>query len=313
MDPANNSKDISKLLAVGSSEDVLGEVLEILKRISVDFNTAPLADIFNATRRLYSGDFAGYRACNTGYHDFRHAIEAFLAMSRLIHGAVLDNQFFSERQMITALIAAILHDVGYIQEEFDSRGTGAKHKTDHEQRSMDFLSRHGFKFGLSAEEIASGRIMILCTDMDTDIRTVAFPSPQIELLGKMLGAADLLSQLAEQTYLEKLLYLYYECQEAGVGDYENEVDVLRKAIDFYGVFEARLKTDLGGVDRFLQLHFESRWGINQNLYHEAINKHKNYLLTILNIPDADPRDYLKHGDIVKKVSEIYHKSTLKHS
>ena len=147
--------------------------------------------------------------------------------------------------------------------------------------------------------------------MDTDISAVAFPSPQIELLGKMLGAADLMSQLAEQTYLEKLLYLYYECKEAGVGDYESEVDILQKAVNFYDVFEARLKTDLGGVDRFMKLHFVSKWGINQNLYREAINKHKHYLLTILNIPDADPRDYLKHGDIVKKVREIYHKNTPK--
>jgi hypothetical protein len=310
MDPVTPSKDISKLLAVGSSEDILGEVLEILKRISSDFNTGPIADIFDATRRIYGGDFAGYRACNTGYHDFRHAIEAFLAMSRLIHGAVLDNQSFSERQMITALIAAILHDVGYIQEESDTRGTGAKHKADHEQRGMDFLSRHGSKFGLSAEEIASGRMIILCTDMDTDISTVAFASPQIELLGKMLGAADLMSQLAEQTYLEKLLYLYYECKEAGAGDYESEVDALRKAVNFYDVFEARLRTDLSGVDRFMKLHFESKWGINQNLYHEAINKHKNYLLAILNIPDADPRDYLKHGNIVKKVHQIHQKTHL---
>jgi hypothetical protein len=144
--------------------------------------------------------------------------------------------------------------------------------------------------------------------MDTDISTVAFSSPQIELLGKMLGAADLMSQLAEQTYLEKLLYLYYECKEAGAGDYESEVDTLRKAVNFYDVFEARLRTDLSGVDRFMKLHFESKWGINQNLYHEAINKHKNYLLTILNIPDADPRDYLKHGNIVKKVHQIHQKT-----
>ena len=312
MDPTTNSKDISKLLAVGSSEDVLNEVLEILKRISSDFNTEPISNVFDAVERLYRGDFAGYRACNTGYHDFRHAIEACLAMSRLIHGAVLDNESFSERQIITALIAAILHDVGYIQEANDTRGTGAKHKADHEQRSMDFLSRHGFQFGLSDEEIAAGRAIILCTDMDTDITTIAFSSPQIELLGKLLGTADLMAQLAEQTYLEKLLYLYYECKEAGVGDYESEVDILRKAVNFYDVFEARLMTTLGGVDRFMQLHFASKWGINQNLYHEAIYKQKDYLLKILKIPDADPRDYLKQGDIVKKVRETYHKNTPQH-
>jgi hypothetical protein len=242
----------------------------------------------------------------------RHAIEAFLAMSRLIHGAVLDGESFSERQIIIALIAAILHDVGYIQEENDTRGTGAKYKADHEQRSMDFLSRHGFEFGLSAEEIDAGRAIILCTDMDTDITMIAFPSPQIELLGKLLGTADLMAQLAEQTYLKKLLYLYYECKEAGVGNYESEVDILRKSVNFYDVFGERLRTTLGGVDRCMQLHFASKWGINQNLYHEAINKQKDFLFKILKIPDADPRDYLKQGDIVKKVHETFHESTAKH-
>jgi len=312
MNPTPNSKDIYRLLAVGSSEEVLSEVLEILKRISSDFNTGPITNVFDVVKSLYGGNFPGYKACNTGYHDLRHAIEAFLAMSRLIHGAVLDNESFSERQIITALVAAILHDVGYIQEESDTRGTGAKHKADHEQRSMDFLSRHGFEFGLSAEEIAAGRMIILCTDMDTDIKTIAFPSPEIELLGKLLGTADLMAQLAEQTYLEKLLYLYYECKEAGENDFESEVDILRKAVDFYDFFEARLRNVLGGVDRFMQLHFASKWGINQNLYHEAINKQKNYLLKILKIPDADPRDYLKHSDIVKKVRETYHNNTPEH-
>ena len=312
MDPTTNSKDISTLLAIGSSEEVLSEVLEILRLISSDFNTEPVRNVFDAVERLYSGNFPGYRACNTGYHDFRHAIEAFLAMSRLIHGAVLDNVSISERQIITALIAAILHDAGYIQEKSDTQGTGAKHKADHEQRSMDFLSRHGFEFGLSAEEIAAGRVIILCTDMDTDITTIAFPSPQIELMGKLLGAADLMAQLAERKYLEKLLYLYYECKEAGVGDYESELDILRKAVNFYDFFEERLRTTLGGVDRFMQLHFASKWGINMNLYHEVIHKQKDYLLKILKIPDADPRDYLKQGGIVRKIRETYHKNTPKH-
>jgi len=307
MNPTSNSKDIYRLLAIGSSEEILSEVLEILKRISSDFNTEPIRKVFDAVERLYGGDFPGYKACNTGYHDFRHAIEAFLAMSRLIHGAVLDNESFSERQIITALIAAILHYVGYIQEESDTRGTGAKYKADHEQRSMDFLSRYGFEFGLSDAEIAAGRMIILCTDMDTDIATIAFPSPQIELLGKLLGTGDLMAQLAERTYLEKLLYLYYECKEAGVGDYDSEVDILRKAINFYDFFEARLRTTLGGVDRFMRLHFASKWDINQNLYHEAINNQKDFLLKILKIPDADPRDYLKQDGIVKKVRETYHK------
>ncbi len=312
MNPTTNSKDISTLLAVGSPEAVLNEVLEILRMISSDFDTAPVRNVYEAAERLYSGNFSGYRACNTGYHDFRHAVESFLAMSRLIHGAVLDSASIAERQIVTALMAAIFHDAGYIQQSSDTRGTGAKHKSDHEQRSMDFLSRHGFEFGLSAEEITAGRMIILCTDMDADITTIAFPSAQIALLGKLLGTADLMAQLAERGYLEKLLYLYDECKEAGVGDYESEVDIIRKAVYFYDVFNRRLKTTLGGVDRYLQLHFASRWGIDKNLYHEAINKHKKYLVKLLKIPDLDPRIYLRRGGIVKKSRQNLHNNTAKH-
>lgn len=312
MDLKTNTKNITTLLAVGSSKDVCNEVLEILRLISSDFNTVPVRNIFDVADRLYSGNFPGYRACNTGYHDFRHAIETALALSRLIHGAVLDNESLSERQIITSLIAAILHDAGYIQEESDIQGTGAKYKATHEQRSIEFLSAHGFEFGLSEEEIAAGSMMILCTDMDIDIATIGFLSPQIKLLGKLLGTADLTAQLAERVYLEKLLHLYHECKEAGVGDYESELDMLNKAVNFYDFFEERLKTVLGGLDRFLQLHFASRWGIPKNLYREAIYKQKDYLVKILNIPDADPRDYLKQDGITKKIRETYHNNKSEH-
>ncbi len=312
MDITANSKGISKRFSFDSSDEVLHEVLEILGLISSDLNTEPVRDVFDAAERLYNGDFPGYSACNTGYHDFRHAMDTLLAMARLVHGAVLADNSFSERQIITALTAAILHDTGYIQEQSDTQGTGAKYKANHEQRGMDFLSRHGFEFGLSGEEIEAGRSIILCTDMDIDISTISFSSARIELLCKMLGTADLMAQLAGRRYLEKLLYLYYECEEAGIGDYKNEVDILHKAIDFYDFFYERLKNPLDGVDRFMRLHFASRWGIDKNLYREMIDRQKNYLLKILKLPHADPRDCLRRDGIVKKIRENYPENMNKH-
>ena len=307
MDIKVNSTDISKHFYFDSSDEVLREVLEIIRLISSGFNTKSVCEVFDATECLYKGNFPGYSACNTGYHDFRHAIDTFLAMARLIHGAVLAKNFFSERQIITALTAAILHDAGYIQEKSDNQGTGAKYKINHEQRSMAFLSRHGFEFGLSAEEIAACNSIILCTDMNADISAISFSSTRIELLGKMLGTADLMAQLAERRYLEKLLYLYHEYKEAGIGDYENEVDILHKAADFYEFYYDRLRTTLDGVDRFMQLHFASRWGIYQDLYDEMIDRQKNYLFKILKVPHKDPREYLRRDGIVKKLREQYAK------
>ena len=312
MNRTASAQDLSKLFPVDAPENVLNEVLEILRRISPDLDTAPVCNAFKATQRLYHGNFPGYRACNTGYHDFRHACEAFLAMSRLIHGAVLRNESFSESQITSALVATLLHDAGYIQEKSDTRGTGAKYKATHEQRSMDFLSRCGFELGLSDAQIAAGRLIIRCTDMAADITAIDFPSPQIELLGKLLGTGDLMSQLAERTYLEKLLYLYYECKEAGVDEYKSELDILYKAIHFYDFFDKRLRTALGGVDRFMRPHFAARWGIDCNLYHEAIQRQRDYLTKILKIPDADPRDYLRRGGIVQKIRETYHQNKSNH-
>jgi hypothetical protein len=308
MNRTASAQDLSKLFPVDAAENVVDEVLEILRRISPDLVTAPVCNAFEAAQRLYQGNFPGYKACNTGYHDFRHASEAFLAMSRLIHGAILRNESFSESEITTALVATLLHDAGYIQEKSDTRGTGAKYKAIHEQRSMDFLSRHGFELGLSEAQIDAGRLIILCTDMDADISAIDFPSPQIEMLGKLLGTGDLMSQLAERTYLEKLLYLYYECKEAGVDEYKNELDILYKAIHFYDFFEKRLRTTLGGVDRFMRPHFASRWGIDRDLYHEAIQRQRDYLTKVLKIPDADPRDYLRRGGIIKNIRETYHQN-----
>jgi len=300
-----NRYNVTKLFQPETAEAVLHEVLVIVKLISANFNTDPVSDVFNAANRLYEGKYPGYRACNTDYHDFPHVSAVFLAMARMIHGAVLDNMTFTERQVVLGLAAAILHDAGYIQEESDRGGTGAKYTASHVQRSMDFVSRHGGQFGLSRRESATCRDIIICTDLAIDIKTISFPNPKIKLLGKMLGTADLLAQLADRLYLEKLLLLYHEYKEAGVGDYESELDVLKNAVEFYDYFEKRLKTTLDVTDRFMRSHFASRWNIQKNLYHEVITRQKNYLLKILKIPHSDPRDFLKRGGIVAHVRKKY--------
>jgi hypothetical protein len=226
-------------------------------------------------------------------------------MARLIHGAMIEDAVFTERQITQSLISALFHDAGYIQEEHDREGTGSKYTADHVQRSMDFILNHCVELGLSDEEVEACRNMILCTDLAVDISSIDFPSPKIEILSKMLGTGDLLAQMADRTYLEKLLFLYHEFKEAKVGGYEGEVDLLRKTVGFYDFISQRLQKTLDATDRFMTSHFASRWDIQTNLYHEAIEKQKNYLHQILGIPDSDPRDSLKRGEIVHRVRKKY--------
>ena len=296
-----NDIQLYNLIPMDSPQDVLDEAIVILDLISPDFDTAPVTSAFNMVVNLFSGKYPGYRACNTEYHDLRHTIDTFLAMVRLIHVAVLDDETFTNHHITLGLIAALLHDAGYIQEEHDTDGTGSKHAANHVRRSMDFLERHGSELGLSYDEITAGRAIILCTDLAVDISTIVFTSDKVELLGKMLGSADILAQMADRIYLEKLLFLYYEFKEAGVGDYLGEVDLLRKTVAFYDFISQRLKTTLDETDRFMGPHFTSRWGIHANLYHVAITKQKNYLKQILKNQNSDPRDHLRRGGIVDKL------------
>ena len=206
------------------------------------------------------------------------------------------------------LITALLHDAGYIQEKHDKEGTGAKYTVHHEHRSAHLLERFGSEFGLSEEELAMGRMMILGTDINIDLSTLTFPSDQVQLLCQMLTASDLMAQMADRSYLEKLLFLYHEFKEANVSGYESEIDLLKKTVAFYQLVEKRLETILDKADRFMTSHFVSRWNIHSNLYEEAMERQKNYLQQILNIPDSDPREQLRRGGIVEKVREKYKKS-----
>ncbi|MCJ7596595.1 MAG: hypothetical protein MUO52_17660 [Desulfobacterales bacterium] len=293
------------LVDIYSPKAVLEEVQVILRLISSGFDIAPITSTFNMVVRVFEGDHSEYRACNTYYHDLRHTTDAFLAMARLIHGAYINGKSFNERHIIIALISALFHDTGYIQEKHDTEGTGAKHSLYHVERSADFLKRHGAEHGLSEKEIAQGCSLILCTDLSTEISSLPFTSSTIEFLGRMMNAADLIGQMSDRTYLEKLLFLYHEYKEGNVGSYESEVDLLRKTVDFYVFIDQRLHPVIDQVDRFMISHLTSRWGIHTNLFAKAVEGQRSYLKEILAIPDSDPREHLYRYAIVDEVRGIY--------
>jgi len=300
-----NDKQLSDLLYMRSSKAILEEVLGILEMLRPVPEPEPVITAFNTVVRLYEGRYPGYRACNTAYHDLQHTTETFLAMARLVHGALLNGRKISERNISLGLVAALFHDTGYIQEAHDTEGTGAKYTVSHKERSADLLARYGSDKGFSGMEIAACRAMILCTDIGIDISVMTFPSAQIELLARLLMASDLMAQMADRIYLEKLLFLYHEFKEANVGDFASELHLLENTVGFFEFITKRLQKVLDELDRFMTSHFLARWNVGANLYQEAIKKNKHYLAQILTTADSDPRDHLRRGGIVRRVREQY--------
>jgi hypothetical protein len=300
-----DTRQLSTLVAMDSPEAVHDEVLHILRLINTGFDTAPVSRAFSFTVDLYDGKLQEYKACNTHYHNLRHITDTYLAMARLLHGALLSSEDFSDREIFLGLTGALMHDSGMIQESCDIEGTGAKYTEEHVQISMDFVSKHAATLGLIAQEIADLRDMILGTDLMVDFASINFSSIRIQLLGKILATADLIAQMADRAYLEKLLFLYHEFREAGVGNFKNEVDFLQQTLNFFAISTKRFNETLDNSCRHMAPHFKARWGINENLYIHSLENQRKFLEKILANKKTSIYQELKRSDIVRMVRQKY--------
>jgi hypothetical protein len=167
--------------------------------------------------------------------------------------------------------------VGYIQLASETRGTGAQFAQVHIARGIVFMRGYLNNRGFSNYDYRKCRAAILCTDLNRPIATIAFETQSNTRMGKMLATADLIGQTADRCYLEKLRFLYQEFREAGIKLYRSELELLEDSLVFNEQMKGRLAKDLDGVDHYLTGHFQSRWGIGKNLYHESINNNLRYL------------------------------------
>jgi hypothetical protein len=195
------------------------------------------------------------------------------------------------------LIAALLHDTGYIREEGDDQGSGAQYTKVHVDRSAAFTRREAAALGLDPE--AADRIarMILGTDLARPWEKLVFQDEDERLGAEILAAADIIGQMADRAYLEKLLFLYYEFKEAGIGGYDTAFDILKKTAGFYESTKLRLDGPLGRVSSRAREHFLARYDIDRDLYREAIDRQMSYLEGILADDSANFRTKLKRLDL----------------
>jgi len=278
-------------------KDVFKEVKEIILLVLPDFNFDLFTNVYDDIVNLFKGEFFGYRKCNTGYHDLRHTEGCVLEMARIIHGASLNSNNFHEKDINLGLISATMHDTGYIQTADDDDGTGGKFTIVHIDRSIEFMMKYLLKRGFSSDDYQYCKNCLKCTGMDVKVADIHFLSPENELMGKILGTADLIGQMSDPLYLEKLPILFEEFQEADVKTYENEFEFLKKTPDFWEFTQDRFVTELGSVDRYLRDHFRVRWGVDRDLDRESIEKNINDLKYILEHHPTDYHRYLQRQEV----------------
>lgn len=292
------------LINPASAAGVYDEVHRIVIAICPGQDLSPLAYLFRDIQRLFAGLYPGYRASNTKYHDLEHTCAVFLAAARLLHGMWSEGEPVGRREILLTLSACLFHDTGLIQDAGDSEGTGAKHTIGHEQRSIDFMRTYFEAKGWKADDADDCAAMIECTIMSRSPGKVHFRDEQTAVCGRVVGSADLLAQMADRAYLEKLLLLYEEFVEAGIRDYSSPIDLLEKTEDFYrNVILVRLQNELGGVSRFMIPHFRRRWNLEEDLYAESIENNISYLNEVLRRPNRPFRDILRRAGILGRACD----------
>ena len=294
-------KKLSDILYTSSNAATLAEISETARMVAADFDLNRFRSVYDDVAAIYQGHCPGYKACNTDYHDLDHVLQVTLATARIAHGAHLAGRLLDRSDLLLLLVLAILHDTGYIQPSFDEQGTGAKHTLMHVDRSIDFAKNYLTRIGFDKDAVQACTVIIKATDISVRIDEIPFLREKWELLAKIMATGDIIAQMADRVYLEKLLFLYGEFAEGRVPGFDSELDLLKKTIGFYNFALKRMDHDLGGFRKHLKRHFEIRWGIDEDLYQKSVDANIKYLTFLLAEHKENYRGMLQRGSIVKKL------------
>jgi hypothetical protein len=302
MDPVRNKLFITDLIKMDFPQSVYEEVRDLVSLVYADYDFTWLNNVFKDVVNLYNGNYPGYRQCTTPYHDLKHMTDVLLALASLIHGAHASGVSFRERHVTLALIAILLHETGYIQRDDDTSGTGGKYTLVRLERSIQFLDQYFADNGYDTKDCDICRSFIRCTDKDVSLVDMQFVSKGEETLAKMVATAEIIGQIADRTYLEKLLFLFQELSEVHVLGFRTELDLLENTLESYRRAQYRMENDLGDVKIYFAKHFRERWEIDYDMYGDAIENNLSYLGHLLENHRNDYRDRLQRGGLLKRLA-----------
>jgi hypothetical protein len=282
-----NENDVANRVNVEDPAQVRDSVVALFSARYPGADFTPLRRGFNDFTALFSGCYPGYLACDTLYHDMRHSLDMTLALARLVDGhdrvAGAAEQLGPRRAMVGVLIA-LLHDSGYLKRSSEAEvDNGAVFTKVHVSRSADFIASYLPKVGFAEEAQLASRLVHF-TGYEMDVDDIRVDDLRDRTVGCMVGAADLIGQMSDRMYLEKVHSFLYEefvwgqiAREVVDGRevvrYTSADDLIIKTPGFYEyVARSRIEKKLGGVDRYAEAHFGGA-----SLYQTEIERNMNFL------------------------------------
>ncbi len=290
MEIRRNNYDVSNSVDTTDPGAVRQEVGRIFQALYPDVSLQLIDRSFADVTRLFHGEYPGYHACDTSYHNLQHTLDVTLAMARLMDGyerARNRPEPIGSRLFGFGIIAALLHDIGYLRHVNDTRhDNGAEYTLRHVSRSARFIEHYMQRIGMS-DLAPAARQIVHFTGYEREVERIKVPSLMFRMLGNMLGTADIIAQMADRCYLEKCRdRLFPEFVAGGLAardenDSRHSVvfrsveELLLKTPMFYRTATVRLNEKLGATYDYAENHFGGR-----NLYLEEIGKNIRYATEI---------------------------------
>jgi hypothetical protein len=283
-----NENDVTNRVDVENPTVVRDAVCATLAARYPGADLSPLTVAFEDVGRLFLGRFPGYEACDTLYHDMRHTLDMTLAMTRLVDGhdrVCGEADQLGPRRAMLGILIALLHDSGYLKRKSEaSVENGAIFTKVHVSRSADLLAAYLPQLGLGEDAQAASRL-VHYTGYEMPIEDIPVRNEKDQLLGCMVGTADLIGQMSDRMYLEKVRrFLYDEFVWAKIAReelpdgreivrYASAEDLIIKTPGFYEyVARDRINKKLDSADRYAEAHFGG-----ENLYQQAIDSNMQFL------------------------------------
>jgi hypothetical protein len=275
-------QQVTKIFESGITSDPGDEIFALVALIQPDFNLSLLRKIHHDVARFFAGTYPGFRASNTPYHDLNHTYSVVLATARLLHGLSCSSQEISVEVIEQALYSAYFHDIGLLAQTSEQEQSGAIYIQNHEERSIVVMTQYLAGNNCSDILIQECSFVIRYTNISLNPEDIAFSRQESRLAGYVLGSADILAQMADRNYLERLPFLFQELKEGGMQSHDSVVALMQGTIFFYhNIIVERLENAFANIAQVMQAHFHRRWQINENLYYTNITNNLNYLKTIL--------------------------------
>ena len=281
--------DVTNQVNVTDSELVCNEVCKLFSDLYPDHSMLPVQKAFQILSDLFRGDFPGYHACDTPYHDLQHTLDVTLAMARLLYGheiSVGADSKLGIDMVRLGIVVALFHDSGYVRRLGDRRNkSGAVYTNRHVSRGGRFLTSILPHIGM-AEMVPMARRLIHFTGYEMSVSSIPLHEPGQRTLGKLLGSADLMAQMSDRCYLEKCRdRLYPEFVAAGLAGngiggrgYDSAEELIFKSPQFFQhILDDRLDLVMGGVHSYASLFFLPQ----KDYYQEALERNHAYLKRVV--------------------------------